>query len=342
MLECCYCQDKFEFRPTTGGLSLYACQTCLNPFLISTKTGGQPEVMPLVDNQDIRTIIPPESLGNTILSVLREAVDQMPVLPEISRRAIALAQDEKSSASDLAKLIEQDAVIAVKIIRAANSALYGGLQPISDIRAACARLGMRTVISLLQAVATEHFYKSNNPLFDDLIRRLWRHGLVTAHCAGEIARILSEPRPDAIFLAGLVHDVGRLVLLDIVASRAHEAQKILQESPELLFEILDSFHELVGLHVVQHWCLAPEFPFYTYFHHRPDVVPESVWAIGCHIVCLADELAAASGYGFGVRKSVSLVAHPSSRFLGLTDIKLAAFRVDLEDRISSLFDALAD
>ena len=342
MLECCYCKEQFELRPMAGVLSLYACQACLNPLVISAGTSAQPDVTPLPDSQDVRSIIPPESLGSTILSVLREAVEQMPVLPEISRHAIALAQDEKSSASDLAKLIEQDAVIAVKIIRAANSALYGGLQPISDIRAACARLGMRTVVSLLQAVATEHFYQSKNPLFDDLIRRLWRHGLVTAHCAGEIARTISEPRPDAIFLAGLVHDVGRLVLLDIVASRTNEAQKMLQDSPELLFEILDSFHELVGLHVVQHWCLAPEFSFYTYFHHRPEIVPEPSWAIGCHIVCLADELAATTGYGFGVRKTVSLMAHPSSRFLGLTDIRLASFQVDLEDRIASLFDALAE
>ena len=342
MMECCYCQERFDIQPMADMVMLHACQSCLNPVLVSMKARTTPEIMPLPGSQDVRSIIPPQSLGNTILSVLRDAIEQMPVLPEISRRAIVLAQDEKSSAADLARLIEQDTVLAVKIVRAANSALYGGLQPISDIRAACARLGMRSVINLLQAVVTEHFYKPRNPLFDDLIRRLWRHSLVTAHCAGEVARVISEPRPDAVFLAGLVHDVGRLVLLDIVASRKPEAQEMLQESPELLFEILDSFHELVGLHVMQHWRLAAEFSFYTYFHHRPELVSDPAWTIGCHIVCLADELAAMSGYSFAVQKSVSLVAHPSSRLLGLTDIKLASFRVDLEDRIASLFEALAE
>jgi HD-like signal output (HDOD) protein len=340
MAECPYCHEPIATgRPDGAAASLYACQACLNPCQVLTRE-SQVVTKPLPDSQDIRTYAPPESLGGAVLSVLREAIDQMPLLPEIAQRALGLAQDDKASIADLSALISQDAVIALKVLKMANSALYGGLHTISDLKSACARLGMRTVATILEAAATEGLYKTSYPLFADLVRQLWRHGLVTAYCAGEISRLVSEPRPDVAFVCGLIHDIGRLVLLDIVSRRQSETRRALRDSPQVLFELLDSFHALVGLHVVQRWQLSSEFAVATYCHHAPHTVPEEALLTGCHIICLADEVAAASGYGFGPREAVSLVAHPSTRYLGLTDIKLAAFRVDLEDRVASLLEAL--
>ncbi|MCC6488014.1 MAG: HDOD domain-containing protein [Candidatus Hydrogenedentes bacterium] len=246
-----------------------------------------------------------------------------------------LLRDPESTLKDIAETIRQDQAIAVKILQLANSALYGGLSTISNLDAACARLGTRTVANAVQAVANGNLYVTGHKEFRELMRSYWVHAVATAHCANQIATAIAEPRGDALFVAGLIHDIGAVVLLDIIASTRRGVLGELHGSPELVNEVLASYSHVVGLHVVHHWKLPPLFAVTTYFHHAPDLVMSEELRTATHVVCLANAVAEASGFGVDDGK-VSLVTHQSAKYLGLSDIKLAVMRADLEDAIKPL------
>jgi HD-like signal output (HDOD) protein len=227
-------------------------------------------------------------------------------------------------------------------MRLANSAVYGGLHEVTELSAACSRLGMRTIANTVQAVANKNLYITGDKTLRAHMERLWRHAVATAYCAESLAGILAEPNTESLFLAGLLHDVGKVALLDMVSGGYSGPLGELRNAPELLREVLDGFHMLVGLHVAQHWELPPALRVLIYFHNVPSLCHDEDMAAGAHIVCLADVIANIEGFGlYEPRETVYLTSHESTRHLNLSDVKLATLRVDLADRLEAVIEAVS-
>ncbi|NUM52603.1 MAG: HDOD domain-containing protein [Candidatus Hydrogenedentes bacterium] len=331
MIACPFCSAPIDNPPPAG---LGICPVCMNPYL--SESHGAKAHAPN-GAQDVRDIAKPGSIGGEILAALPKSLEELPVLPEISQRVMKMLRDPNMSMSDLADIIRQDQVIAIRILQLANSAMYGGLQEIKDLNAACARLGTRTIANAVQAVANGNLYITGNEAFRDHMRQLWRHAVATAHCAYEIANVLAEPRADELFVAGLIHDIGRVVLLDIIVNQYRGVLADLRNSPELLEEVFAGFSPLVGLHVVIKWNLPPEFRMTTYFLRNAENVPDESERVLANIVALAEAVAEASGYGLGMQIS-SMLSLPCARALGMTDMKLAMVRADLDDKLAALLE----
>jgi HD-like signal output (HDOD) protein len=304
--------------------------------------GATPVCAALAGVADIRVVAQPGSIGGEILAHMDKAVDNLPVLPEIAQRVMDLVKSPESSARQLAAIISEDAVIALKILKVANSALYGGLTEIRDMTSACSRLGMKTISNIVQTVVNGNLYVTGNKQFRDMMRALWRHNVATAHCADEIAKMLAEPRSDELFIAGLIHDIGKVCLLEIISDAYSGNIGKLREAPELLQEVLENYHSLVGLSVIEHWGLSNEFSVTTYCHLDPATTPFEELTPMVHMVALASRIAHMSGFGFGTEDDTSLISHPSAAFLGLNDIRLATLRVDLLERLEPLLGALGE
>ena len=171
---------------------------------------------------------------------------------------------------------------------------------------------------------------------------LWRHAVASAHCAHEIGAMLAEPHAEVLFVAGLVHDIGKVLLLDLVANPLNDAKvsagiETLKQSPELIEEFIEDYSSLIGLHIVQHWELPPEFAIATFCQGHIECVPDDSWLSLVHIVGLGSAIAEASGFGIS-GEPPSLLGHPATKFLGLNDLKLATLRVDLEEKIQPLVE----
>ena len=138
-------------------------------------------------------------------------LDALPVLPEISQRILRLLKDPDFGLSDLTALIQEDQVIAVAIMKHANCAAFGGLHEVKDLNGACARLGMKQVANIVQLVANRNLFITGNAGLKSGMERLWKHSIATAHCANEIARLTLAPDQESIFLAGHVHDIGKVL-----------------------------------------------------------------------------------------------------------------------------------
>jgi len=171
------------------------------------------------------------------------------------------------------------------------------------------------------------------------MKALWRHSVATAHAASELARMLSLPRSERLFLAGLIHDIGKLAIIQLISTAKSGPLAGLRESPALCEEVIENFHMLSGLLIVQRWDLPPEFAITTFCHHDPSLCPDASHTAAVHAICLADAVARAEGYSTVQETApVYLTALPSSQYLNMTDIKLAGLRVDLADKVEVLLE----
>ncbi|HOJ32095.1 MAG TPA: HDOD domain-containing protein [Candidatus Hydrogenedentes bacterium] len=341
MVSCIYCSTPFERVPSAPPNSaIMACKNCLNPCVLFFDGTAWKSEIPR-GWQDLRTVSANESIGLQVLSAALKASEQLPVLPAVAHRIMEMVRDPDVVIGDITELIRTDAVIAMKILRLANSPLYAGLSEIKDLHAACVRLGMKTVAGVVHAIANGRLYVTRDPHYQEMMQTLWQHALATAYCASELSMMLAQPQKDVYFIAGLVHDVGKVVLLDLVSNvlPRDEAPVIrtLRQSRDLLLEVMDIYHPLIGLHVVQQWNLPSDFGIATFFHEQPDFAPNEAWLMLSHIIAFSSAVATVSGFGLK-NENISLLSLPSTKFLGLSDIKIASLRVNLEDKVKTLLE----
>jgi putative nucleotidyltransferase with HDIG domain len=196
---------------------------------------------------------------------LEGALD-LPILPEVASRVVAMCDDENTVARDVKRALEDDPSLASNFLRVANSALYASREPIVSLQQAIHRLGLRTTrtIALTASLRGRVFQV---PDHEDRVRAIWQHSVVAATFAREIARKLRSSVEGA-FLCALLHDVGRPIVLQIALAAPDDvAQKPLP--PEVLEAAMDEFHAVVGGRAVQAWKLADWTVAAVTHHHRP-------------------------------------------------------------------------
>lgn len=340
MISCPFCESELPKEASTAdAAALGICSTCFNPVLLSWRSGNE-VVEPLPGAHDVRRTAPKDSIAATVLAQAAAGIGDLPMLPEISQQILTLLKDPEFGMADLANLIRRDSVLSLAVMKQANSAAFGGLNEIKDLNGACARLGMKNVAHIVQLTANRNLFITGNTALKSGMERLWRHSVATAQCANDIARASLSPEQDVIFLAGLVHDVGKVLLFEMASSPRHPVVRQLQGNPDLLREVMENLHGLLGLLICQTWKLPPVFRATAYFHDSPEQCPVKEWLSAVHTIALANVIVQIEGYGmYEDAGDAFLASHPSTVYLGLSDIKLASLRVDLSDTLESLFEA---
>jgi HD-like signal output (HDOD) protein len=140
-------------------------------------------------------------------------VDNMPTLPHIATRALALANDPNSRFADLARLIEGDTTIATGLLRLANSPLYCSGCPAVKLEQAVVRLGMWPCKHLILSIGMKSLFRRIAGAAQAQCEALWHHGYVTAHLCRQLNRAYRLGFDGEEFSAGLLHDLGRILLV---------------------------------------------------------------------------------------------------------------------------------
>ncbi len=233
----------------------------------------------------------PHDVGMTeqIEQALVERIDkdriELPVLPQVAGRVMALANDPSADAARLSTLIHQDQALAAHILRIANSPAYMPRTPIASLQHAVAMLG----ISQLSEIAVTVSLKSGAvkiPGHEENIRQLWRHALASGAYAKEIAR-MRRYNVESAYLCGLLHGVGKPVVLKTVTAIAAEMRIALDSNAITSF--LDGYHPRVGSLIATEWALPPQVAaaifYYRIYEQAPSHKQEAM------MTCLADRLA---------------------------------------------------
>ena len=138
---------------------------------------------------------------------LTQSVSRLPVFPAVALRVLALAASESVSFADLSALVSKDQVLAGHLIAAANSCLYSPTGKISAIAHAMSYVGLDETRRIVTAASLRPLFASGG------IGELWKHSLEVARSCEDLATATGAVRKDEAFLAGLVHDAGRLLAL---------------------------------------------------------------------------------------------------------------------------------
>jgi len=192
---------------------------------------------------------------------LAAAVDGMPAFPGSVQRILELTRDVNSTPKELVDVIDKDPVVTVKILKVVNSAYYSLPKQITSIGHAVVYLGFNTIKNLALSIAAIGMLPKDNASGFD-VQQYLLHSLATAGLAKQLAMRVDQVDPMDCFIAGLLHDFGKVVFAQFMP---HEFKTALQESQTndmplhlALYKHIGADHFVVGTMLVQKWRFAPD------------------------------------------------------------------------------------
>lgn len=202
-------------------------------------------------------------------------IDRLPPLPAAVVRLLALLGDPSPDVAEIERVIASDPSLAVRVLAIANSALYGGVREVGSVGAAIRRLGLRRVGELAIAVSASGAVVKDLPGFAMTPEDLARHCAAVAILARSLAGRLGLD-PAIAFTAGLVHDVGKLVIDGRIAGDAEALGHALHDEGLTVVDVerlrLGTTHAEVGAWILDTWKLPPLLVDVARHHHHPSEI----------------------------------------------------------------------
>lgn len=289
---------------------------------------------------------------------VKNAVSQenfdIPLLPHVASQVLQMANNPKAGLPEIEALVKQDQVIAAKIIKTANSPFYRGMQNIVSLREAMSRMGLKALKDIVFSLSLHSkIFKIKG--FEPVLAKIWDHSVACAAIAQHLAKKLSIDS-DQAFIAGLLHDIGKPVLIQVVADYEENQKKLMAQKAkkefkpfdeskwnmEKLNEILlplvfDEYHAIVGALVASKWKLPNSICEVVRYHHEYEKTQEARKLTT--VVHIANQMCHHFGYGHDVRP-VEIHAQKSFAELQMNSEKVKAFVEEIPNVATSLMGNL--
>ena len=225
-------------------------------------------------------------------------IGSLPTLPSVLVRVTDLVNNPKTSALQLSRIILDDQALTARLLRLVNSPFYGFPRRIATVTEAVTILGFHPVRNLLMTAAVVDLLSAEEtPEFSPA--QLWAHAVGTAVAAGLLARHTRHEDREELFVAGLLHDVGKLVEFQFCRKEFQATLELArgEDIPVRLAEqrVLGFSHDQVGRALAERWKLPLRLSEAVACHHRPDLAQDAKREAA--IVHVADVLSHAIGLG---------------------------------------------
>lgn len=204
--------------------------------------------------------------------LIKQYIDSFPVLPATVTRLMRVTSDPECSVQDVVETLHCDQSLSLTVLKIANSVLFGRPRKIDSIKMAVVALGFKEVQRIAVAKALINSFGKIAGHYKPVIDRFWQHSLVCAMAAGKIARD-QRMNPDIAFMGGLLHDIGKLIMLETFADDYTPEQWMTTFSKEeVLCEELRMFsftHDMLGGRLLRKWLFPENLISAVAYHHRP-------------------------------------------------------------------------
>lgn len=264
-----------------------------------------------------------------------EQVKEVSTLPSVILRILEVMNNPMADARDVEREIIEDPIITAKVLRVANSPYYGANRDISSISQAVVLMGFAEVQNIALSVSLFSRFAMETKIFDR--RKFWEHCFTTAAAAEALQRRVNAQTNDG-FVAGLLHDIGRIILDQHFPDEFQEIVALAKSSNLSLLEaerkVLGVTHCDIGYWVTEKWSLPPMLTDSILFHHSPFGCRESY--VLTSIVHVADAIAKSFGSYVGEDFAPSPKDESAFRLLNLDAAKV----MNLAESISKKMDYL--
>jgi putative nucleotidyltransferase with HDIG domain len=204
---------------------------------------------------------------------LAQGVDGLVTLPDVFVHINQLVESSNSSIDDIAEVINLDPGFAVRLLRVANSSFYGFSSSIDTVFKAVSVIGTSQIRNLaLSTAVANSFAGLPNTLVS--MENFWRHSLFCGLAARKLAKLAGGCDAEAVFTAGLLHDIGELLIFNRLPEQAKEALLLVLDSADVLpihqaeQQTMGFDHAQVGGELARHWKLPPLLEECIDFHHE--------------------------------------------------------------------------
>ncbi len=218
---------------------------------------------------------PSEAVPEEAEKRIKKMVDRirdLPPLPTLVSQILQILSEPETPLEEIEAIISKDQALVAKLIQVGNSALYGGMQKVSTLRQVLTRLGLKTIRNLVVATSTRSFFMHNRKGMRLWGQFLWQHAVESALAARRIAESIKYPEPEEAFIGGLVHDIGKLVILMLFSESYHEILKLKKvrrmTSIPAETQVLGCNHEQIGRLLLDRWNMPDSTKACAEFHHR--------------------------------------------------------------------------
>ncbi|MCS7273312.1 MAG: HDOD domain-containing protein [Fimbriimonadales bacterium] len=220
----------------------------------------------------------------------------LPSLPAVVMRVYQMVEDPSVHAQQVAQEISKDQGFTARVLRVANSAYYGMTRQVATIEEAVIVLGMNTVKNLALIAATYPLFQRALIGYTPHVSSMWTHSLAVGLICQMGARQFDTRVRNEAFTAGLLHDIGKLVISTALTNwmgelydMVHRKGKPVHEAERELFGFT---HEEVGALLIERWKLPPSIAHMIRYHHQSGEVEDPA----CALVEFADYCANRLGY----------------------------------------------
>jgi HD-like signal output (HDOD) protein len=250
-----------------------------------------------------------------IVFIFRRGEINLPTHPKLSFKFEEL-MNKGASMGTIAELLRQDAAITSKLIAVSNSPVYRGISNNKTLEQAMGRLGLNTTKQYVEVIQNRTLYMSMQKAYVEIIEKLWEHALSCAYACQITAQRLHLTLTEDAFTLGLLHDLGRLVILQTVG-KLQENKKLGENIDESeVFATMDSYHGKFGASLLKLWKFSEDFSHIAAYHD--DLSDADPISKGLLVVHFSNLLVKSMGYGLSGFDADELMDAQSTNLLKLT------------------------
>lgn len=232
------------------------------------------------------------------LDALLKRAEGLITLPEIAIRVNRMVNDTRVSAPQIGQVIQQDPALTARLLKVANSPLYGFAAKIDTVSRAVTVLGTKEIRDLV--LATSALKAFNIKPGVESLDALWSHNIYCAIAVRLLAEQCKQGQAESLFISGLLHDLGRLLFLSLLPDESQAVLRRISGRGELgLFqaerEVIGFDHAEAGGELIKRWSLPASLEETVRFHHEPARAEH--FPLEVALVHLADAVAHAAQSG---------------------------------------------
>lgn len=261
------------------------------------------------------------SLPESITDLLISQPIELPIFHPVALKLQRMLSDKDFVVDEVSKVANEDQALASQMLKMANSPMYMGRTKVATIKEATMRLGAQQVVNIAIAASQASSHASEDPALNFYMDELWMHSHGSALGARWLAHNCGlRGIADEIYLAALLHDVGKLYLLKSIEQlvKTGAIPKMLNDNQ--IMEIFDTMHVEQGYRLMQHWNFPPMYCEVIKDHHLEELDPVNKMLAIVKFVNLACHK---TGLGLKKKPDLDLQSTPEAELLQIDEAQIA-------------------